>query len=119
MATLTTTGPVSIVALQRLSDDDFFEFCQRNRDVRIERTAEGEIIVMPPAGWETGSRNSGITAQLWDWSEEDDRGRTCDSSTGYTLPNGAVRSPDSSWISNKRIESKAETEFQKFPHVCP
>jgi len=102
-----------------MSDDEFFEFCQRNDDLRIERTAEGEIIVMPPAGSQTSHRNLGIAAQLWDWAEEDGRGQAYDSSAGFTLPNGAVRSPDASWISNERIESISEREIEKFAHVCP
>lgn len=118
MDTLTLTGPVR-VALKHMSEDEFFDFCQQNDDLRIERTAEGEIIVMPPAGMGTGSRNSGIVAQLSVWSEEDGRGRSFDSNTGFTLPNGAVRSPDAAWISNERIESIPDIEYEKFAHVCP
>src|SRR5450759_5832007 len=117
MDSMTITGPVS-VAFKRMSDDEFFEFCQRNDDLRIERTAEGDIIVMPPAGLGTGGRNSSIIAQLQQWAEEDGRGRAFDSNTGFTLPNGAVRSPDAAWISNERIESIPEVEIEKFAHVC-
>jgi Putative restriction endonuclease len=83
----------------------FFAFCQANRDVRIERTAQGEIIIMPPAGPETGRRNSSLTAQLYNWAVRDGSGIVFDSSTGFDLPNGATRSPDASWIRKSKLAS--------------
>jgi Uma2 family endonuclease len=118
MDILTITGPVS-VALKPMSDDEFFEFCQRNDDLRIERTAEGEIVVKPLLGLEAGSRNFGIIVQLGAWAEEDDRGRGFGSNTGFTLPNRAVRSPDAAWISNQRMDAIADDDIEKFAHVCP
>src|SRR5713101_3205430 len=76
-----------------MTDDQFFALCQQNRDLRLERTAQGDIIVMPPTGFETGNRNGEITRQLGNWAKRDGAGLVCDSSTAFKLPNGADRSP--------------------------
>lgn len=81
-----------------MDEEQFFEFCQQNKDVRIERTAEGDLEVMPPTGGETGNRNIKLTAQLEAWAEHDVTGAAFDSSTGFVLPNGAVRAPDAAWV---------------------
>jgi len=86
-----------------LTDEQFFQICQNNRDLRIERTAKGELIIIPPTGWESGNRNSKLTARLEFWADADGTGLTFDSSTGFKLPNGANRSPDASWVSRKRL----------------
>jgi Uma2 family endonuclease len=78
---------------------EFYEFCLANRDLRIERNANGEVIIMPPAFSDTGNRNLKICQQLANWSDQDGTGLGFDSSAGFTLPNGAMRSPDASWIS--------------------
>ena len=103
----------------KMSDDQFFEFCQANRDVRIERNARGEIIIMPPTGWETGSKNAEIIIQLGVWAKKDGRGKSADSSTGYKMPNGAVMSPDASWILKERLEKVAPSKRRKFLPVAP
>jgi Uma2 family endonuclease len=86
-----------------LTDDQFFQLCQNNRDLRLERTAEGVLIIMPPTGWESGNRNSKLTARVEYWADADGTGLAFDSSTGFKLPNGANRSPDASWVSRKRL----------------
>ncbi|MBG1267166.1 Uma2 family endonuclease [Nostoc sp. WHI] len=88
-----------------LTDEQFFQLCQNNRDLRLERTAEGELIIMPPTGWESGNRNSKLTQRLGNWADADGTGLTFDSSTGFKLPNGANRSPDASWVSQERLEA--------------
>ncbi len=88
-----------------LTDEQFFQLCQHNQDLRIERTAQGELIIMPPTGWGSGSRNARLTARLGNWTDTNGIGIAFDSSTGYTLPNGANRSPDASWISRERLEA--------------
>ncbi|MEH1873948.1 Uma2 family endonuclease [Nostoc sp.] len=88
-----------------LTDEQFFQLCQNNRDLRLERTAEGELIIMPPTGWESGNRNSRLTQRLGNWADADGTGLAFDSSTGFKLPNGANRSPDASWVSRKRLEA--------------
>jgi Uma2 family endonuclease len=102
-----------------LSEDQFFEFCQLNRDLRIERTAEGEWLIMPPTGGDTGDRNAEITMQLRVWVKRDGTGRTYDSSTGFRLPNGATRSPDASWLSNERLAQFSEQQRERFLPTCP
>ena len=103
----------------KMSDERFFEFCQSNKDLRIEQSAKGEIIIMPPTGWETGERNAEITTQLRNWAKKDKRGKVGDSSTGFKLPNGAKRSPDASWVLKKRLEKFTDKELQKFLPLCP
>ena len=101
------------------TDDQFYEFCRINRELRIERGAEGEVTIMPPAGWESARRNAEITAQLQAWATRDGTGAAADSSAGYMLPNGAVRSPDASWVSNARLTSVTAEQRSRFLPLCP
>src|SRR5713226_7174963 len=102
-----------------LTDDQFFHLCQINRDLRLERTAEGDIIIMPPTGGETGNRNAGITAQMHNWTKADGTGAAFDSSTGFKLPNGAERSPDASWVLRTRLVELTIEQKQKFLPLAP
>ncbi|HEY9781583.1 MAG TPA: Uma2 family endonuclease [Leptolyngbyaceae cyanobacterium] len=88
-----------------LTDEQFFQLCQNNRDLRLERTAEGELIIRPPTGWKSGNQNSRLTQRLGNWTETDGTGLAFDSSTGFKLPNGANRSPDASWVRKERLEA--------------
>jgi Uma2 family endonuclease len=108
-------GPVA----QKLTDDEFFEFCQLNRHVRIERTSEGEVIVMPPAGSESGSYEFKLGGLFYQWVEKDGRGIAFSSSAGFTLPNGAVRSPDLAWVQRSRWETLTEKQRKTFAPICP
>lgn len=103
----------------RLSDDEFFEFCQLNRDLRIERNAGGGITIMPPPGGETSDRNAEITMQLRLWAKRDGTGVTFDSSGGFVLPNEAMLSPDASWVSRDRFAALTAEQRTKFPPLCP
>lgn len=102
-----------------LTDDQFFEFCQINRDLRIERTATGELLIMPPTGTETGGRNFNLIGQLWVWVNQDGTGIGFDSSTGFTLPNGAQRSPDAAWVKLERWNALTPEQQKKFAPICP
>lgn len=102
-----------------LTDDQFYELCQANRDLRLERTATGKIIIMPPAGGETGNRNIEISFQVQAWSRQNDLGIAFDSSTGFKLPNGAERSPDASWVKRDRWNNLSIEQKRKFPPLCP
>lgn len=102
-----------------MTDEQFFDFCQVNSDLRIERNAEGEIIIMPPTGWETGDKNSEINYQLRQWTKKDGRGKCADSSAGYKMPNGAIMSPDDSWISNERLEKVSPDKRRKYLPLAP
>ena len=102
-----------------ITDEELFEFCRLNAEWRIERTATGELIVMPPAGGETGIRNSQLNRLLGNWAEVDGTGLVFDSSTGFTLPNGAKRSPDAAWLRRSRWESLTPEQRRRFPPLCP
>jgi len=102
-----------------LSDEQFFQFCQLNPDLRIERTAEGDVEIMPPARGPTGYRNAGITAQLWTWALRNGTGAPFDSATGFILPNGAVRAPDAAWVRLSRLEELTEEQQEWFLPLCP
>jgi len=108
-------GPI----LKRMSDHDFFEFCQRNTDFRIERTSSGDLIIMPPTGGYTGRSNFKLSGLFYIWVEADGTGVGFDSSTGFTLPNGAERSPDVAWVKRARWEALTEDEKIEFPPICP
>jgi len=102
-----------------MTDDEYYDFCQINPDLRIERTAEGDILIMPPAGFESGFRNSELTGQLRDWARKDGRGLAFDSSAEYILPSGAAYSPDASWVLRSRVNSLSKEQKRKFPPLCP
>ena len=102
-----------------LTDAQFSKLCQANPDIKLERTAKGELIVMPPTGGETGKRNTKITQRLANWADDDARGVVFDSSTGFKLPNGADRSPDASWVKLERWQALTPVQRQKFPPLAP
>lgn len=105
--------------LQQMDNQTFFAFCQRNRDWRIERTSEGDLIIMPPTGGTTGQVNFNLTGLFFAWVRTDGTGIGFDSSTGFTLPNGAERSPDLAWVRRSRWEALTEDERTEFPPLCP
>ena len=102
-----------------LTDEQFYQLCVNNRDLHIERNANGDLVIMPPTGGETGNKNAGIVAQLWVWNNRDNLGKVFDSSTGFILPNGANRSPDASWIPLTIWDGLTEDEKQRFLPLCP
>ena len=102
-----------------MTDDQLVKFCADNGDLRIELTAERKLIVMPPANPETSSKNYSINGELYVWSKQDGTGVGFESSAGFTLPNGAVRSPDASWMSKERWEAVPEDDKLRFSHVAP
>src|SRR5881296_2405009 len=87
-----------------VTDDQFYEFCRLNRDWQIERNADGDILVMPPAGGESGSRNAELITQLRTWAKRDGSGVAFDASTRFRLPNHANRSPDAAWVRKTRLQ---------------
>jgi len=111
--------PTAIQWERGMTDDQYFEFCANNPELRVERTAEGDIVIMPPAGFETGDRNSELIRQLRNWALDDRRGRVFDSNTEYLLPNGAAYAPDASWVLQSRLDRLTRDEKRKFPHLCP
>jgi Uma2 family endonuclease len=105
--------------LERLSDHEFFEFCQLNREWRIERTSAGDIVIMPPTGGKTGRRNAHLTKVLAAWADADGSGIAFDSSTGFALPDGAKRSPDAAWVKRERWDRLSDEDQEEFPPLCP
>jgi Uma2 family endonuclease len=103
-----------------VTPEQFAALAASNRELRLERTAAGELIVNPPTGWETGKRNWSIAGELylW-WRNAGELGEAFDSSSGFTLPNGAIRSPDSSWVSPDRWDALTEAQKSTFPKICP
>ena len=118
---MTEIPPVVLLMRPALDVDEeqFFEFCQLNRDWRIERNAEGDLEIMPPTGGETGNRNAAIVAQLWAWALRDGTGHAFDSSTGFVLSNGATRSPDAAWVSREQLSGLTTEQKQRFLPLCP
>ena len=101
------------------TDEQFYAFCRLNDELRIERDAQGEVSILPPAVWETAVTNLHIAAQLHDWARTNGTGLAADSSAGYVLPNGAIRSPDASWVRNERLSGLTADERSRFLPVCP
>jgi len=99
--------------------EQFVELAQANQDLQLERTATGELIVMPPTGSITGNRNSDIIGQLWLWNRQTKLGVAFNSSAGFHLPNGADRSPDSAWVSKERWDALTPEEQEGFAPLCP
>ncbi|MDJ1168751.1 Uma2 family endonuclease [Roseofilum sp. BLCC_M154] len=102
-----------------ITDEQFYQICAANRDLRLERTAKGDLIIMPPTGGETGRRNSDINFELNLWNRQTQLGVVFDSSTCFKLPNGADYSPDAAWIPLTKWEALTPKEREKFPPICP
>ena len=110
---------INLKSLIEMTDEQFFQLCQNNHELRFERNANGELIIMPPTGGETGNKNARITQQVMNWTDVDSTGIAFDSSTCFKLPNGADRSPDASWVKLERWNALTDEEKQKFPPICP
>jgi Uma2 family endonuclease len=117
----TETAPltVNLPAIAPMTPAQFYAFCLANRDLRIERTANGDVVIMPPAFADIGNRNIKIAQQLANWADQDGTGESFDSSAGFTLPNGATRSPDASWIKLERWQTLTDAQKASFAPICP
>jgi Uma2 family endonuclease len=102
-----------------LSNEQFYQLCQNNRDLRFERNRQGNLMIMPPTGGETGNRNAKIIVKLGIWTEQNGTGIFFDSSTGFKLPNGADKSPDAAWIALEKWNGLTPEERQGFVPLCP
>ena len=100
-----TALTLNLDSITTLTHEQFRKLCQANRDIQLELTAQGELIVMPPTGWESGKRNASVTGQIWAWNSKTQLGTAFDSSTGFRLPNGAVKSPDAAWVRQERLDA--------------
>lgn len=103
----------------RLTEEQFVQLCQENRDLRFELTADKELVIRAPTGSETGRRSGELFYSLTVWAKKDGTGLSFDSSTGFTLPNGAIRSPDASWVSRERWQALTSEQRRGFAPLCP
>jgi Uma2 family endonuclease len=102
-----------------LTDDQFFQLCRNHPDIKFERSAKGELIIMPPTGGETGNRNVEIAAEVAIWNRQYKLGVCFDSSTGFNLPNGGDRAPDVGWVRQDRWDALTPEQKEKFPPLAP
>ncbi len=102
-----------------MSENEYFAFCSANPNIRFERSARGEIIIVPPAGIESDYRNAGVVAQLGQWAERDGRGKVFGPSGEFILPSSAAYSPDAAWVSNKKLGKLSKDQKRKFPPLVP
>jgi Uma2 family endonuclease len=120
------TGDTSMTALTlninsiiNLTREQFYQLCEENPDLKLERNPQGELIIMPPTGGETGRSNVNLILQVASWNEQNQLGEVFDSSTGFTLPSGADRSPDVSWVEKSRWNTLTKEQKEKFIPLCP
>lgn len=114
-----TALTLNLNSIIKLTDEQFYQLCQDNETLRFERTATGELIIMPPAGGETSNRNGRLNQQLFNWTDTDGTGIAFDSSGGFKLPLGADRSPDASWVKLERWNALTPEQKTKFAPLCP
>ena len=103
----------------KVTPEQFAQIAIANRDLRLEQTATGELIIMPPTGGNTGERNAELTADFIIWNRKYQQGRVFDSSTAFRLPNGGARSPDVSWVQRERWDALTPEQQDTFPPLCP
>jgi Uma2 family endonuclease len=116
---VSSSGSIKIPKEEQLSDEWLREFCMANKELRIERDSNGKLLIMPPVGLLGSSYNNMVASLLWIWNQKSKRGITLDSSAGFRLPNKAMRSPDTAWISNERWKSLSLKEKKKIASITP
>jgi Uma2 family endonuclease len=105
--------------IERMTNEEFFRFCQDNRDFKFEREANGQIVLMSPTHYLTGKQNNEILYQLTAWNKKRKLGECVDSDTGFYLSNGAMRNPDAAWISHQRLKEVSPKDLRSFLSICP
>jgi len=114
-----TALTIALAPIISLTDEQYYQLCRNNPDVKFERNAQGDLVIMPPTGGGTGKRNLKLSQRLGNWSDADGTGVAFDSSTGFKLPNGADRSPDAAWITLERWNALTPEQQEQFPPICP
>ncbi|MEM9924679.1 MAG: Uma2 family endonuclease [Cyanobacteria bacterium P01_D01_bin.50] len=114
-----TSLTLNLDSIIKLTQEQFYQLCEANPELKLERNAQGELIVMPPTGGETGRSNVNLIFQVARWNEDNLLGEVFDSSTGFTLPSGADRSPDVSWVEKSRWDALSKEQKEKFIPLCP
>lgn len=102
-----------------LNDDQFYQLCQNHRDLKFERTAQGELVIVTPVGGEGGSREADLIGDLVYWNRRTQLGKVFSSSTCFKLPNGSDRSPDAAWVNLERWNQLTPEQQKRFPPICP
>ncbi len=110
---------LNLDSVLKLNREQFYQICQDNPELKLERTATGKLIIMSPTGGETGRKNANLILQLGVWNQQTQLGEVFDSSTGFSLPNGADRSPDVAWLKKSRWESLSQQQRETFIPLCP
>ena len=110
---------LNLTPFVELSDDQFYQLCQNHRDLKFERTAQGELVIVTPVGGEGGSREADLIGDLVYWNRRTQLGKVFSSSTCFKLPNGADRSPDAAWVTLERWSQLTPEQQKKFPPICP
>ena len=114
-----TAITINFNSIIKLTEDQFYDLCRANPDIKFERNAKGEIVIVPPTGGETGKCNAGLTTDFVIWNRQTNLGVVFDSSTCFHFPNNADRSPDVSWIKQERWDALTEKQKEKFPPIAP
>jgi Uma2 family endonuclease len=114
-----TAYTVNLNSILQLSDEQFYQLCRTNPDLKFERNIKGELIIMPPTGGETGNRNIELGADFVFWNRQTKLGKLFDSSTCFKLPNGADRSPDIAWVQQERWDALTPKQKEAFPPIAP
>ena len=114
-----TAYTVNLDPIMKLTREQFYELCAANPELKLERNANGELVIMSPTGGETGAWNSDITIDLGIWNRQTATGRTFDSSTGFSLPRGSDRSPDAAWIPIEKWNALTPEQRKRFLPLCP
>ena len=114
-----TAYTVHLESVLEMSDEQFYRLCRSNPDLKFERNAAGDLIIMSPTGGDTGNYNFEIAVDVGIWNRQFKSGKAFDSSTGFRLPNGADRSPDVAWVRQERWDALTPEQRVKFPPICP
>ena len=114
-----TAYTINLDPIVKLTREQFYELCAANPELKLERNANGELVIMSPTGGETGTWNSDITIDLGIWNRQTATGKTFDSSTGFSLPRGSDRSPDAAWIPIEKWNALTPSQRKKFLPLCP
>lgn len=115
MDSITLKGKIT----ESFTDEEFFWFCQENKDLRIERNSNLEIIIMSPVTTRSSFSSGAIFGQLYAWNLISNKGIVFDSSSGFTMPDRSVLSPDVSWVSKEKFQLLSEEEKDRFAPICP
>jgi len=111
--------PIRLRFERPMTDKELLRFCAANDLLRVERDANGELIVMSPAGTEGGGVEGDVFGELRNWALQDNGGKAYGPNAGFTLPDGSVRAADASWVAWGRLNALTPEQLQSFAPICP